>query len=312
MLSYKLASVKVVELSSYQIETSSKLNLHAAVFLNLSNDHLKRHGGVGGYFASKSKLFYSGKPKFSIIGVDEKEGQFLAHHLGTNSDFETSVIQISNNGPINSSKWSVFISGDFLIEVWRGQEIFKCPIKQKLQIAGRHNLQNICAAYATCRTLGIRGEDIFKNISTFMGLPHRMELVRCIKGVSFVNDSKATNFVSASNALKSFENIRWIAGGQKKDGDILDFSQYYNRINKAYLFGSSAQFLSNLLGSIPFSIFNNLEGAVNCASNEAESGDTVLLAPGCASFDQFENFEERGQAFCIIVDKIEKEQKKGR
>ena len=297
--------IKVIELSSYQLEIATKLQLDIGIFLNLSRDHLTRHGGLGGYFSSKSKLFHQGKPQYSIIGVDQNEGKSLANSLEVNNSFKTSVIQISSMGPVVGSNWAVFISKNFMIEVKSGKEIFRADLAKVLKIPGEHNQQNACAAYAACRALGLNPGQSFRKIGGFEGLPHRTALVRSLDKIIFVNDSKATNLESAKKSLRTFKNIRWIAGGLKKEGDIIDFSTYRSRIKKVYLIGSSSKEFSSSLKGIECEICGELAIAVSNAYRDSNPGDTVLLAPGCASFDQFKNFEERGEEFCKIVNELE-------
>ena len=295
-------SIKVIELSSYQIEIAGKLEADIAIFLNFSNDHLTRHGGLGGYFFSKARLFLEGNSKFNIIGIDQKEGRYLANFLEARYDSSRVVIQISTSGPISGSKWSVFILNNFLIEVKAGKELFRSDLTQVLQIPGQHNKQNVCASYAACRALGVSSKNSFKKISGFKGLPHRTELVRKINEIVFVNDSKATNMDSVKKSLSTFSNIRWIAGGLKKDGDNINFKSFFPKIKKAYLIGTSAADFSFSLKGLDHEICNRLDQAVRSAYEEAKAGDTILLAPGCASFDQFESFEERGDKFRKLVN----------
>ena len=297
-------SIKVIELSSYQIEISGRLEPDIAIFLNISNDHLERHGGFGGYFLAKSKLFFQGKPKFSIVGIDQKEGKCLANSLEENTNFNTTVIQISVSGPVLGSSWSVFASNQSIVEVKFGREIFRSDISKVLQIPGHHNMQNVCAAYAACRALGSKPKQSIEKIFGFKGLPHRTELVRELDGVTFINDSKATNVDSAKKSLVTFNNIRWIAGGIKKEGNSTNFDSVLPKIKKAYLIGASSSELVSSLGDLEYEICGELEVAVTSAHNDAEIGDTVLLAPACASFDQFKNFEERGEKFCKLVNQL--------
>ena len=299
-------SIKVIELSSYQIEIAGGLEPDVAIFLNLSNDHLLRHGGLGGYFLTKSKLFHQGNPKFSIVGVDENEGKCLAASLEARKDPISPVIQISIMGPILGADWSVFISNEFIVEIKSGEEIFKSVLQEVLQIPGDHNKQNACAAYAACRALGFSPKNSFEQIRGFKGLPHRTAVVKSLDGIIFINDSKATNVDSVRKSLKTFDNIRWIAGGLKKDGDIIDFNAYFSRIKKAYLIGSAATEFASSLTGLEYEICGELEMAVRSAYEEADEGDTVLLAPGCASFDQFKNFEDRGNKFCKLVENLKR------
>ncbi len=296
--------IKVIELSSYQIEIANRLEPYISIFLNFSKDHLERHGGLGGYFSAKSKLFYQGNPEFSVIGVDQHEGMALANTLEVNNDFKTTVIKISASEPLIGATWSVFIQDQFIVEQKYGEEIFKFNLKNVLQIPGKHNLENACAAYATCRAMGFDPQLTVKQIDSFVGLPHRTELVRELRGVMFINDSKATNVDSARKSLGTFDNIRWIAGGQRKEGDEITFESFFSKIKKVYLIGSSSAEFASSFKNIEHEICGELVTAVNSAFKDADQGDTVLLAPACASFDQFKNFEERGNKFCKLVNDL--------
>ena len=295
-------SIKVIELSSYQIEIAGKLDPDIAIFLNFSNDHLIRHGGSGGYFFRKAKLFLVGNPKINIIGIDQKEGRYLANFLEAGNDPRNVVIKISTLGPVSCSKWSVFISNDFIIEVREGKEVFKSDLTKVLKIPGQHNRQNACASFAACRALGLSSKRSFDKIFGFRGLPHRTELIRNFHGIVFVNDSKATNMESVKKSLGTFDNIRWIAGGLKKEGDDINLNSFFSKIEKAYLIGSSAEEFSNSLKGLDHDICEQLDKAVLTAYKEAKPGDTILLAPGCASFDQFKSFEDRGDKFRKLVN----------
>tara|TARA_A100001011_G_C14263447_1_gene823596 strand:+ start:312 stop:1694 length:1383 start_codon:yes stop_codon:yes gene_type:complete len=293
---------KVLELSSYQIEIANFLSPDIAIFLNLSRDHLERHGGIGGYFNSKAKLFYNGMPKFSIINVDQPEGRFLANYLEKNANFDTKVIQISSKKIIKKSNWSISLIDGYLIERKDGVELFRSNIRRFINLPGDHNLINACMAYMTCKLIQKDPISILNNMKSFKGLPHRAAFVRKINEVTFINDSKATNMDSALKSISAYDRIRWIVGGQKKEGDKLNLQPYEKKIIKIYLIGSSAVELSELFKSMSYSICINLEKAVQEAYKESEPGDTILLAPGCASFDQFENFEKRGEKFCELVN----------
>ena len=297
-------ALRVIELSSYQIEIANFLMPYIAIFLNFSTDHLDRHGGIGGYFNSKASLFYKGMPKYSIIGVDQPEGKFLANSLENNSYFDTNVIQISSNKVLSKSKWSVSLIDNFIIEMRNGLEVFRSDIKKVINLPGDHNLINACVAFITCKLLKNNPPEILEKMKSFKGLPHRSSFVKKVKEVTFINDSKATNMFSALKSIDTYDDIRWIAGGQKKEGDKFDLSPYLKKIKKIYLIGSSAIELSKFLHDIEFSICSNLNSAVQKAYKDSEPGDTVLFAPGCASFDQFKNFEKRGEKFCDFVNQL--------
>ncbi len=297
----KSKKFNVLELSSYQIEIANFLSPDIAIFLNLSSDHLERHGGIGGYFNAKARLFYYGLPKYSIINIDQPEGKYLANILEKNKYIDTQVIHISSNKTNIKSKWFISLEDNFIVERKDGLETFRFNIHKYVNLPGEHNLINSCIAFITCQLLQIDSTQTLKYISNFKGLPHRAELVRKINEVTFINDSKATNMDSALKSIMTYDRIRWIAGGQKKDGDIVDIESQKKKIKKIYLIGSSAFDLSKLFDGMDCSIFTDLDKALKRAFKDAESGDTILFAPGCASFDQFENFEKRGEKFCELV-----------
>jgi UDP-N-acetylmuramoylalanine--D-glutamate ligase len=292
--------VTVLELSSYQIELARALAPDIAVFLNLSPDHLDRHGGMGGYFAAKRRLFTQGGPSRSVIGVDEKEGRFLANVMREHAGTGEPVITIATR-KLGHGGWSVFARRGFLAE-WRGgRQMASIDLRRLQALPGAHNHQNACGAYAAARALGLGPRQIEPGLASFAGLPHRCRPVATIKGVRVVNDSKATNADAAARSLGSFERVRWIAGGRPKEGGIAALAPLFDRIAKAYLIGEAAEAFSGQLGAVPHELAGTLEVAVARALAEAEPGETVLLAPACASFDQFTSFEARGEAFEALV-----------
>lgn len=293
--------VIVLELSSYQTELARALSPDIAVFLNLSPDHLDRHGGKGGYFAAKRRLFAEGGPDRSIIGVDEAEGQFLANQMRERAEGGEPVIRISSGQKLSGSDWSVFARKGHLAEWRKGKQIASIDLRDIPGLPGAHNHQNACAAYAACRSIGLAPRMIEASFKSFPGLPHRSQLLGEQGGVRFVNDSKATNVDSAAQALRAFQNIRWIAGGLGKDGGISALKDDLGGVKKAYLIGHSAEEFALQLGDVPYVICKTMEAAVEAAARDAESGDVVLLAPAAASFDQYPNFEKRGEDFAAHV-----------
>ncbi len=287
--------VAVIELSSYQTDLARTLQPDVAIFLNLSPDHLDRHGGVGGYFAAKKRLFTQGLPERSIIGVDEPEGQYLSNIIREGEN----VIEISTTRQLKGKGWSVFVRKGFLVEWRKGRQMASIDMRKMEGLPGAHNQQNACAAYAACRHLGLAPKVIEAAMASYGGLRHRCQQVGEALGVKFINNSKATNADSAGKALLAFENILWIAGGQAKAGGIegLDFSA----VKKAYLIGEAAEDFALQLGDTPHVISGTLEAAMAAAKADAAQGDTILLAPACASFDQFESFEQRGEVFEALV-----------
>ncbi|MCB1407857.1 MAG: UDP-N-acetylmuramoyl-L-alanine--D-glutamate ligase [Rhodobacteraceae bacterium] len=292
--------VVVLELSSYQTDLARRLAPDVAVFTNLSPDHLDRHAGMGGYFAAKRRLFSEGAPARAVIGVDEVEGRFLAMQLGDGAG-DSRVVRVSSGQKLQGPGWSVFARKGFLAE-WRGgRQAASIDLRAIAGLPGAHNHQNACAAYAALRTLNIAPREIERGLHSFKGLPHRSQLVAEIGGVKFVNDSKATNVDSAAKALQAFGRIRWIAGGLGKEGGIAALAPHLGAVAKAYLIGHSARDFGLQLGSTPHEICDTMARAVARAAAEAEPGDVVLLAPAAASFDQYPNFEKRGEDFTALV-----------
>jgi UDP-N-acetylmuramoylalanine--D-glutamate ligase len=292
--------VIVLELSSYQTDLARGLTPDVAVFTNLSPDHLDRHGGMGGYFAAKARLFALGGPDRAVIGVDEVEGRFLAGQLAQGPQ-DDRVIRISSGQKLEGFGWSVFARKGFLAEWRRGRQVASIDLREVKGLPGAHNHQNACAAYAACRTLGLAPKLIEGALHSFAGLPHRSQLVGERGGVRFVNDSKATNVDSATKALQAFPKIRWIAGGMGKDGGIAALQPFLGSVVKVYLIGHSARDFALQLGQTPHEICETMDRAVARAAEEAEAGEVVLLAPAAASFDQYPNFEKRGEDFTARV-----------
>ena len=292
--------VVVLELSSYQTELARSLTPDVAVFTNLSPDHLDRHAGIGGYFAAKRRLFAEGGPDRAVLGVDEAEGRFLANQLSEGAH-DDRVIRISSGQKLESYGWSVFARKGYLSEWRRGKQVASIDLRAVAGLPGAHNHQNACAAYAACRSLGIGPKLIEAAFASFAGLPHRSQLVGERDGVRFVNDSKATNVDAAGKALQAFAKIRWIVGGMGKEGGIAGVQPFLGSVVKAYLIGHSARDFALQLGDTPHEICETMTRAVALAAAEAQVGDVVLLAPAAASFDQYPNFEKRGEDFVAQV-----------
>ncbi|MEY2992781.1 MAG: hypothetical protein RI946_2175 [Pseudomonadota bacterium] len=295
--------VVVLELSSYQTELARALTPDIAVLTNISPDHLDRHAGLGGYFAAKRRLFAEGGPDRAIIGIDETEGLFLANQLSQGAH-DDRVIRISSAQKIDGNGWNVFARKGFLSEYRKGKQVASIDLRDMRGLPGAHNHQNACAAYAVTRSLGLAPRVIEQGMASFGGLAHRSQHIAEKNGVHFVNDSKATNVDSAVKALEAFENIRWICGGLQKEGglDALRAPAAAN-VKRAYIIGrEAAQFALQL--SCETVVCTTMEAAVQQAAADAVSGDTVLLAPAAASFDQYDNFEQRGQDFIDQVAKI--------
>ncbi len=292
--------VVVLELSSYQTELARSLTPDIAVFTNLSPDHLDRHGGLGGYFAAKRRLFAEGGPDRAVIGVDEPEGRMLATQLAE-APTDDRVMRVSSGTKLIGPGWNVFARKGFLSEYRKGRQAASIDLRDMANLPGAHNHQNACAAYAACRAIGLAPKVIEAGMHTFSGLPHRSQLIAEKDGVRFINDSKATNVDSAAKALAAFERIRWICGGLEKEGGLNGLEAATASVAKAYVIGrEAAQFAMQL--KVEAQICGTMADAVAAAMADAEPGDVVLLAPAAASFDQYDNFEKRGDDF---IDEVQ-------
>ena len=296
-------AVVVLELSSYQTELARALTPDVAVFTNLSPDHLDRHGGMGGYFAAKRRLFAEGGPERAIIGVDEAEGAYLAGQLSEGPS-DPRVIRVRAGKVGDAPGWELSTRKGWLSEVRKGRQMASIDLRGVPGLPGAHNHQNAACAYGVARTLGLAPRVIEDAFQSFAGLPHRSQRVAEIGGVAFVNDSKATNVDAASKALGAFKRIRWICGGLEKDGGLDGLWEAANSVVKAYVIGREAEGFAMRLGDIQSEVCGDMATAVAKAAAEAEAGETGLLAPAAASFDQYDSFEARGADFIAQVEAL--------
>ena len=294
--------VIVLELSSYQTELARSLTPDLAVFTNLSPDHLERHAGYGGYFAAKRRLFSEGGPDHAVIGVDEPEGLYLAAQLADRVTDDRIIRVISNQKPSGNS-WQIAARKGFLSESRKGRQVASIDLRQIESLPGPHNHQNACAAYGVLRALHVAPRVIEAGLHSFSGLPHRSQIVREVKGVKFVNDSKATNVDAASKALAAFANIRWICGGLQKEGGMSGLGDGLANVIKAYAIGREAEAFAMHL-EVESEVCTTMSKAVAQAYAQSAPGDVVLLAPAAASFDQYDSFEARGEDFMAIVNNL--------
>jgi len=292
--------IVVLELSSYQTDLARSMTPDIAVWTNLSPDHLDRHGGYGGYFAAKRRLFAEGGPDRAVIGVDEPEGRYLANQLseGANDD---RVLRVSSGQKLAGDGWSVFARKGFLSENRKGRQVGSIDLRAIAGLPGAHNHQNACAAYAACRSVGLGPRGIEAALHSFGGLPHRSQVIATHDGVQFVNDSKATNVDSAAKALQAFPKIRWICGGLQKDGGLDVLKPHLGSVVKAYVVGREAAEFARQLGDVDAEVCGTMDVAVAKAAADAQAGEVVLLAPAAASFDQYDSFEKRGDNFIAQV-----------
>ncbi|MEL6661671.1 MAG: UDP-N-acetylmuramoyl-L-alanine--D-glutamate ligase [Pseudomonadota bacterium] len=297
-------AVYVLELSSYQLDLVKSLHCNVAVFLNLSPDHLERHGGIDGYFAAKKRIFAGQQAgDTAVIGVDDVYTQSLALELKRSP---ARVWQVSSDFALGKGVSAV---GGALFDSLSGKAVCVGDLGAAPALRGAHNHQNTAAAYAACRALGVDGKTILAGIESFPGLPHRLEVVAEKAGVTFVNDSKATNAQAAEQALKAFDRVYWIAGGRPKTEGIAALAPHFPRVAKAYLVGEAEDaFAKTLKGKAPVKKCGTVHAAVADAFADARaSGETdpiVLLSPACASWDQFPDFEARGEAFRRAVEAL--------
>jgi len=270
--------VYVLELSSYQIDLTKSLDCDVAILLNITPDHLDRYASFEAYVASKARLFeMQTTGREAIIDEDDDQTRAIAEALARTGYWQ-------RNKLVSVSRSDV-------------RDQTKLPALQ-----GPHNAQNIACAIAACRQLGVTFAAIVKGLETYPGLPHRMERVREKDGVQFVNDSKATNPTAAAPALAAFESIRWILGGRAKTDNLDECQPYLGHVRSAYAIGEAAELFEGLLSPfVPVKNCHELAQAVREAAEDAEAGDTVLLSPACASFDQFRDFEDRGDQFRELV-----------
>lgn len=267
--------VYVLELSSYQIDLTQSLDCDVSILLNVTPDHLDRYDGMDDYAASKARLFaMQSADHAAVIATDDDYTRAIAGQVAGR------VVRVSKADVKDQTKWP--------------------------SLQGPHNAQNVAAAVAAARELGIEDVVIAEALASFPGLPHRMERVATRGGVLFVNDSKATNPDSAAPALGAFPTIHWILGGLAKTKELGACEPYLGHVKSAYTIGEAGPMFARLLdGKVPVKQCGELERAVGAAAEAAEAGEVVLLSPACASFDQFKDFEARGQAFRAAVEALQ-------
>jgi UDP-N-acetylmuramoylalanine--D-glutamate ligase len=291
----------VLEMSSYQLELTQSLTFDIAILLNVSPDHLDRHGGMAGYIAAKRRIFARQQtPQAAIVGIDDEVGRGLVLELAATGDQRTIFISAEDR-----AIGGVRVEESWLIDDMTGDGVPLLELSALPRLPGKHNWQNIAAAYAACRCLDVTPKAIVAAIRTFPGLAHRQELVQAIDGVRYVNDSKATNADATAKALACYDEIYWIAGGLAKEGGITSLAPFFPRIRHAFLIGkASEEFAETLAGKVEFSRCGELAQAVAAAHAAARTNAVVLLSPACASFDQFADFEERGDVFRRLVQAL--------
>ena len=306
-------SVFVLELSSYQLDLTVKAAFDIAVWLNISPDHLDRHGGMDGYVAAKRRIFRDRadprRTQTAIIGVDDARSAAVRDDMEAREAWK--VVSISATRRLERG---VFVRNGALYDAIDDAAWCVCDLTGIPTLPGEHNWQNAAAAYAAARAIGIAPEAAAAAMTSYPGLPHRMERVATIGGVLYVNDSKATNADAAARALACYRPVYWIAGGQAKGDGLGAALPFAGRIRHAFLIGDAeAAFAAALKDIVPATrcgaLADALSEAHRMAQREKLPGAVVLLSPACASFDQFRNFEDRGNIFRKLVQALEAEAK---
>ena len=293
----------VIEASSFQLELITTLAFDIALLLNITPDHLDRHGTMEGYVAAKRHIFVrQNKAATAIVGVDDAICRDLCDELRRTGPAR--VVPISVLQPVSGG---VYVDQGWLVDAMGGQPVRVLDLGLAERLPGAHNWQNAAAAYAAARVSGVDTAAATAAICSFPGLAHRQELVGTIDGVRYINDSKATNADATEKALLCYPAIYWIAGGLAKAGGIEPLAPYFGRLRHTFLIGrATEEFAATLEGSVPFTRCGDLATAVAAASAQARHdgvpGAVVLLSPACASYDQFKNFEERGDIFRSLVE----------
>ncbi len=293
------SGIYVLEMSSFQIDLTPGWRATTAILLNITPDHLDRHGDIENYAAIKARIFAGqGAGDTAIIGVDDEHCRRIHDQLVAGQSGRR-IVPVSIERRLEEGISAI---GGMLYE--NGREVFALDF---VNLPGAHNGQNIACAYAAARAAGLDAEAIRAGIASFPGLKHRLQRVGMIGGIPCINDSKATNADSTARALASFETIYWIAGGKPKEGGIESLRPFFSRIYHASLIGEAAPAFAATLGdavshTLCGTLDRALDDALDAACRDGVKGAVVLLSPACASYDQFRSFEHRGDAFIALVN----------
>ena len=293
--------VIILELSSFQLELTRNAAFDIAILLNLTPDHLDRHGSMASYAAAKKRIFRSARDDRSqsaVVGIDDDRCRAIHDELAAGGHFTVRPVSVGAG-----TGTGVDVVDGTLVDAADGES---CDLSAAVGLCGPHNWQNAAAAWAAARMLGIVPDAIRAALATFRGLPHRMETVAVIDGVRYVNDSKATNGAAAARALASFSEIYWIVGGIAKEDGLSPAVPWLGNVRHAYLIGeAAASFGRELRGRVPCTQSDSLERAVGAARRQAVADrarePVVLLSPAGASFDRYRNFAARGEHFRALV-----------
>jgi UDP-N-acetylmuramoylalanine--D-glutamate ligase len=301
--------IYVLELSSYQLELLETFRAHVAVWLNVTPDHIDRHGDMAGYVAAKENIFARQQPgDCAVIGIDDEPSQAVHGKISGRSGIV--AVPVAFDRPIAGG---VSFRAGRLIDA----DGYSVDFSDVPTLPGDHNAQNAACAWAACRWLDVPREQIVAGLRSYPGLPHRQERVASVGNVVYINDSKATNADAAARALSSYHDIYWIAGGQAKEGGVAPLAPWFNRIRHAFLIGEAADlFAGQLEGRLPYSRCGDLQSALDAAhmraQREAKGPAVVLLSPACASWDQWKSYEHRGDAFRAMARALPGAQRLGK
>jgi len=294
--------VLVLEISSYQMDLCPTFRPDISILLNITPDHLDRHGSMKSYVDAKARILDG--EGVAVISTDDDYTMTLFDKAFCGGG-ERRVVPVSSQTEVPES---VFVKDSVLYENRAGDNSTIADLQNLKTLKGVHNHQNIVCVYTACKELGLNDADILNALETYPGLPHRQYLVTQKNNVTYINDSKATNAEAAAKALSSYEDIYWVVGGRPKDGGLKGLSVFQDKIKKAYLIGEAIAEFSEWFhkNHFNFEAFETLDQATQSAHNDAqESGQgTVLLSPACASWDQFKSFEARGDVFAETVLKL--------
>ena len=300
--------VYVLELSSYQLELLETFHAHVAVWLNITPDHIDRHGDLAGYVAAKENIFaHQIIRDCAVIGIDDQPSRAVYGRLIKRG---IAAVPVRLETPVAGG---IAFRAGRLVDA----DGYSVNFSDVPTLPGDHNAQNAACAWAACRWLGLPRERIVAGLKTYAGLPHRQERVASVGAVTYVNDSKATNADATARALSSYDDIYWILGGQAKEGGVAPLAPWFERIRHAFLIGEATElFAGQLEGKVAYSRCGDLKSALDAAhelaQREAKGAAVVLLSPACASWDQWKSYEHRGDAFRAMARALPGAQSLGR
>ena len=304
--------VYVLELSSYQLELLETFRAHVAVWLNITPDHIDRHGDMMGYVAAKEHIFDRQKARdCAVIGIDDDYSRAVYDKVVSRPGIACVPVALDR-----AVARGVSFHAGLLVDA----DGYKVDFAEVPTLPGDHNAQNAAAAWAACRWLGVPRDRIAEGLRTYPGLPHRQEQVAAVGNVIYINDSKATNADATARALSSYRDIYWILGGQAKEGGVTPLAAWFDRIRHAFLIGEATEmFAGQLDGKLPYSRCGDLQSALDAAheraqhdAQEGKGPGIVLLSPACASWDQWRSYEHRGDAFRAMARALPGAQSLGR